>query len=283
MVEITAAAVKSLRERTGAGMMDCKRALQEAGADEERAIDTLRKSGAAMAAKRAEREVAEGTVVIARDEASGAIAMVEVSSETDFVARNQAFMAFAQRAAETALAYGGDGEPRPGEELLDLPEEASLRAELDDLRAKIGENLSLSRFVRYEAPAGSALGSYSHFGSQIGVLIQLEGSQEGAVSLARELAMHIAAADPVGISPDDIPEEERERERRVLEEQAIAEGKPPEIAARIVEGRMRKFFEGTALLWQPFVKDPDRKVSALLEDVGPDVKVKRFVRFAIGG
>ncbi|MCK5411938.1 MAG: translation elongation factor Ts, partial [Gemmatimonadetes bacterium] len=119
--------------------------------------------------------------------------------------------------------------------------------------------------------------------NQIGVLVQLEGSQEDAVSLARELAMHIAAANPAGISPDDIPEEERERERRVLEEQAIAEGKPPEIAARIVEGRMRKFFEGTALLWQPFVKDPDRKVSALLEEAGPDVKVRRFVRFAIGG
>jgi elongation factor Ts len=184
--------VKELRERTGAGMMDCKRALQEAGGDEERAIDILRKSGAAKAAKRAGRDTAEGLVVIARDEGSGAVAMVEVSSETDFVARNQEFMAFARRAAETALAYGGDGEPRPGVELLDHPEE-------------------------------------------------------------------------------------------IYRAQAEKEGKPPEIAARIVEGRMRKFFEGTALLWQPFVKDPDRKVSALVEEAGPDVRVRRFIRFAVGG
>jgi elongation factor Ts len=283
MSEITAAAVKALRERTGAGMMDCKRALQEAGGDEEQAIDILRKSGAAKAAKRSHREVSEGTVAIVRDEATGAVAMVEVASETDFVARNDDFLAFANRAAETALAHAPTGEPRPGEELLDLPPEAPLGTELDDLRARIGENLALTRFVRFEPTPGGTLASYVHFGNRIGVLVELEGAGESTdlTALARDLAMHIAASRPAGISPDDIPEEERERERRVLIEQATAEGKPPEIAEKIVEGRMRKFYEQAALLWQPFVKDPDRKISDLLKEAGADVAVTRFARFDV--
>ena len=283
MTEITAAAVKALRERTGAGMMDCKRALKEAGGDEEKAIDLLRQSGAAKAAKRAHREATEGTVVLARDEATGAVAMVEVSSETDFVARNEEFLAFAERAAATALAEGGEGAARPGEELLDLPADAPLRAELEGLRAKIGENLDLSRFVRYQPAPNALLASYIHFGNRIGVLIELEGTSESAdlANLARDVAMHIAASRPSGITPDDIPEEERERERHVLVEQAAAEGKPPEIAERIVDGRMRKFYEQAALLWQPFVKDPDRKISDLLEEAGPEVAVARFVRFDV--
>ncbi len=286
MTEITAAAVKTLRERTGAGMMDCKRALQEAGGDEEKAIDLLRKSGAAKVAKRAHREATEGTVVLARDEATGAVAMVEVASETDFVARNEDFLAFAERAAATALAEGGEGgegAARPGEELLDLPADAPLRTELDELRGRIGENLVLSRFVRYQPAPDAVLASYIHFGNRIGVLIELEGASESAdlANLARDVAMHIAASRPSGITPDDIPEEERERERRVLVEQAAAEGKPPEIAERIVDGRMRKFYEQAALLWQPFVKDPDRKISDLLEEAGPEVAVARFVRFDV--
>ena len=285
MSEITAAAVKALRERTGAGMMDCKRALQEAGGDEEKAIDLLRQTGAAKAAKRAHREAREGTVVIARDDETGAVAMVEVASETDFVARNEEFLAFARRAAETALAQAQISEIRSGEELLDLPADAPLRDELDGLRATIGENLSLSRFVRYEPSADSLLADYLHFGNRIGVLVELAGAGESAdlSALARDVAMHIAASRPSGISPDDISEEERERERHVLIEQAAAEGKPPQIAEKIVEGRMRKFYEQAALLWQPFVKDPDRKVSQLLEEAGPEVTVVRFARFDVGG
>ncbi len=283
MSEITAAAVKALRERTGAGMMDCKRALQEVGGDEEKAIDLLRQTGAAKAAKRAHRETTEGAIAVARDEKTGAVAMVEVASETDFVARNEEFVAFAERAARTALNEAKNDEPRPGEELLDLPAEAPLRTELDELRAKIGENLALSRFVRYEPSPGSLVASYVHFGNRIGVLIELEGgSDTGDLEpLARDIAMHVAASRPVGITPDDIPAEDRERERHVLIEQAAAEGKPPQIAERIVEGRMRKFYEQAALLWQPFVRDPDRKVSDLLEEAG-GVAVKRFARFDVG-
>lgn len=283
MSEITATAVKALRERTGAGMMDCKRALQEAGGDEEKAIDLLRQSGAAKAAKRAHREATEGTVALARDEETGAVAMVEVASETDFVARNDEFLAFAGRAAETALVAGEEGAPHPGEELLDQPVDKPLRAELDELRAKIGENLVLTRFVRYQPAPGALLASYIHFGNRIGVLVELQGTSESAElpNLARDVAMHIAASRPSGITPEDIPEEERERERRVLVEQAAAEGKPPEIAERIVDGRMRKFYEQAALLWQPFVKDPDRKISDLLEEAGSDVSIARFVRFDV--
>jgi elongation factor Ts len=283
MTEISAAAVKVLRERTGAGMMDCKRALQETGGDDERAIDLLRKSGAAKAAKRADRSASEGIVVAATDDQSGAVAMVQVASETDFVARNEQFIAFAERAAATVLSEATDGGPRTVEELLDAPADAPLGAELDELRATIGENLMLASFARFEPGPESTLASYLHFGNRIGVLLELEGTSESVdlERLARDVAMHIAASRPVGISPDDVPEEEKERERRVLTEQAEAEGKPAEIAERIVEGRMRKFYEQTALLWQPFVKDPDRRISELLEEAGV-VTVKRFARFDVG-
>ena len=282
MSEITAAAVKALRERTGAGMMDCKRALQETGGDEEAAIDLLRKSGAAKAAKRADRTTSEGIVAAAVDEESGAVAMVQVASETDFVARNEQFVAFADRAVRTLLAER-DGEAWTVDDLLDAPAGAPLRAELDELRATIGENLALTAFARYEPGPESTLASYLHFGNRIGVLVELQGTSESTdlERLAHDVALHIAASRPIGISPDDVPEEEKERERRVLTEQAEAEGKPPEIAQRIVEGRMRKFYEQTALLWQPFVKDPDRKISDLLEAAG-DVTVKRFARFDVG-
>jgi elongation factor Ts len=284
MAEISAAAVKSLRERTGAGMMDCKRALTEAGGDEEKAIDLLRQRGAAKAAKRASREATEGAVAIEGDEA-GAVAMVEATCETDFVARNDDFLAFAARAA--ALTAGSpvpEGEVRAGDELLDRPEGDALRAELDGLRARIGENLGLARFVKWEPGAGSVVGRYIHFGNKIGVLVELAGGHEpgAAEEMARDVAMHIAATDPAGISPEDIPEEVRERERAVLGEQAREEGKPPQIVEKIVEGRMRKFYEQNALLYQAFVKDPDMTIGELLASAPGDLSVRRFVRFGVG-
>lgn len=286
MTEITASDVKALRDRTGAGMMDCKRALQEADGDEERAIDLLRQKGAAKAAKRAEREAEEGTIRIARTDAD-AVVMVEVTSETDFVARNDEFVAFADRAARTALSPEvASGAPRDGDELLDLPEDAPLREELNALRARIGEKMVLGRFVKWTVPDDAVVGSYVHFGSKIGVLVELGGVAEPTQELerlARDVAMHVAATDPVGVRPEDIPEEERERERAVLEEQAEAEGKPPEIVEKIVEGRMRKFFEENALLEQGFVKDPDTTVGELVDEAAPEgVGVRRFVRFEIG-
>jgi elongation factor Ts len=285
MAEISAAAVKSLRDRTGAGMMDCKRALEEAAGDEEKAIDLLRQRGAAKAAKRAARETSEGAVAIEGDD-DGPVAMVEVTCETDFVARNDEFLEFAGRAALIAADAGGDeGEVREGGELLDLPEAEALRTELQGLLAKIGENLDVGRFVRWVPGAGSVIGRYIHFGNKIGVLVELAGGHErtAATEMARDVAMHIAATDPAGISPEDIPEEARERERAVLGEQARQEGKPPQIVEKIVEGRMRKFYEQNALLYQAFVKDSDTTIGELLESAPGSLEVLRFVRFEVGG
>ncbi len=285
MAEISAAAVKSLRDRTGAGMMDCKRALEEAAGDEEKAIDLLRQRGAAKAAKRAARETSEGAVAIEGDD-DGPVAMVEVTCETDFVARNDEFLEFAGRAALIAADAGGDeGEVREGGELLDLPEAEALRTELQGLLAKIGENLDVGRFVRWVPGAGSVIGRYIHFGNKIGVLVELAGGHErtAATEMARDVAMHIAATDPAGISPEDIPEESRERERAVLGEQARQEGKPPQIVEKIVEGRMRKFYEQNALLYQAFVKDSDTTIGELLESAPGSLEVLRFVRFEVGG
>ncbi len=281
MAEITATAVKALRDRTGAGMMDCKRALEEAGGDEERAIDLLRQRGAAKAAKRAGRQTSEGTVQIVASEDGSAAAMAEVSSETDFVARNQEFVEYAERVAEVTLGADlASGVPVPGDEFLARSDAERLRKRLNELRAKIGENVGVARVARLEAGPEEVIGRYLHFGNRIGVLIVLTGG--GNEELARELAMHVAAAAPVAVRPEDIPEELRDRERTVLLEQARSEGKPPEIVERIVEGRMRKFYEEQALLWQGFVKDPDRQVRDLLAEAGEDVDVRRFVRFEVG-
>lgn len=281
MAEITATAVKALRDRTGAGMMDCKRALEEAGGDEERAIDLLRQRGAAKAAKRAGREASEGTVQIAAADDGAAAAIVEVSSETDFVARNEEFVAYAERVAEAVLeAELPAGEPVPGDEFLGRPDAEGMRKRLNELRAKIGENVGVARVARIEAGPDEVLGRYVHFGNRIGVVLVLTGG--GDEELARELAMHVAATAPVAVRPEDIPEEMRDRERTVLLEQARSEGKPPEIVEKIVEGRMRKFYEEQVLLWQGFVKDPDRSVKDLLAEAGEGVDVRRFVRFEVG-
>jgi elongation factor Ts len=263
-------------------MMDCKRALQEAGGDEEQAIDVLRQWGAAKSAKRTGREMREGAVLI--EFGDGAVAMVAVSSETDFVARNQAFKEFSSRLAQqTAAADLADGEIFSGESLLLQPAFARLKEELEGLTAKFGENLEVQKAVRYEVGEGT-VGSYLHFGSRIGALVELQGTEsEDVADLARELAMHVAATNPTAVSPNDIPEEEQRRERAVLAEQAKLEGKPERIVDKIVEGRMRKYFEENALLIQGFVKDPDTKISELLASRDPELRVRRFVRFEIGG
>jgi len=282
MAAITAAAVKSLRDRTGAGMMDCKKALLEAGGDEEQAIDLLRQWGSAKAAKRAEREMTEGVVAVV--EGPTGTGMVAVSSETDFVARNQDFQDFAQRlAAHVGSADLPDGEVVTGEKLLASPGFEDFADELAALRATIGENLEVQTAVRMQAKEGGELGSYLHFGGRIGVLVELTGAATDVSGLARDLAMHVAATNPMGVSPDDIPQADRERERAVLVEQAKAEGKPEHIAEKIVEGRMRKYFEENTLLKQGFVKDPDTSIEDLVASHGSDVSVSRFVRFAIGG
>lgn len=262
-------------------MMDCKKALQEARGDEEQAIDLLRKWGAARAAKRSERATSEGLVHV--EERDGRYAMVAVASETDFVARNDEFGDFVARLARQVLASGDvpEGETIDGEALLEHGGFQTLAEEVVELRARIGENITVEQAVRLEPHERSSAASYVHFGGKIGVLVELAGGSDHEEA-ARDVAMHVAATDPIGVSPDDIPSEERERERRLLAEQAKEEGKPASIVEKIVEGRMRKFYEQNALLLQPFVKDQDVTIQALLNGVAEGLTVRRFVRFQIG-
>ncbi len=282
MTQITAGAVKALRDRTGAGMMDCKRALIESEGDAERAIDLLRKAGAAKAAKREARAVSEGTIRIEiRD---GCASMVEVLSETDFVARSEAFEGFSRDLADRLHDLPvQDGETVQGDALLQIEGGDAIEGRLNELRVQVGENVQVGRAVRYDLGENGAFASYVHFGNRIGVLVEVSDSGDAAIEAARGIAMHAAATNPRGVSPDDIPEEEVERERKLLTEQALEQGKPASITEKIVEGRMRKFYEENALLWQAYVRDPDMKVRDVLREAGEDLAVRRFVRFEVGG
>ena len=270
-MSVAAETVRQLRERTGAGMMECKKALIETGGDLDAAAELMRKQGLAKADKKATRIAAEGVIAIARSEDGCAAVMVEVNCETDFVAREQDFQAFSQAVAERALA----GRPASLEALL----QARLGAETVEERrrslvAKIGENLSVRRFSRVEAPGH--LGAYRH-GTRIGALVALKGGDAG---LAHDLAMHVAASSPRYLSTREVPQEVMAKEREILTQQAQGEGKPPEIVAKMVEGRLRKALGEITLLGQPFVKDPDLTVEKLLKGAGAEVVA--FERFEVG-
>ena len=268
-MEIKPAQVKELRERTGVGMMDCKKALVESGGDLDAAVEYLRKAGQAKADKKAGRIAAEGRVIIA--EASGRYALLEVNAETDFVAGDENFLEFANMVGETIVRE----QPADVAELMATSVgETTLEEARTALIAKIGENISVRRFELLE-PAGT-VGSYVHQ-NRIGVLVELEGATD---DLAKDVAMQIAATSPQFVSADDVPEQERAREREILEAQAMQEGKPAEIVAKMVEGRLRKHFDEITLLGQPFVKNPDQKVRDLLKGAG--ASVTRFVRYAVG-
>jgi elongation factor Ts len=269
---ITADAVKQLRERTGAGMMECKRALVETSGDLDAAADLMRKQGLAKADKKAARVAAEGVIAIAQSHDGRAAAMVEVNCETDFVAREQDFRAFAQEVATLALAK----RPASLEALLALP---LLSGETVDERrralvAKIGENIGLRRYAVVQAPG--RLGAYVH-GTRIGALVAVEGAE---ASLAHDLAMHVAASNPKYLSPEHVAPELIAKERAFLTEQAREEKKPPEIIAKMVEGRLRKTLNEITLTGQPFVKDPDVSIEKLLKAAA--ATVTSFERFEVG-
>ena len=270
-MSITAEMVKQLRERTGAGMMECKKALVESNGDLDAAAELMRKQGLAKADKKSARVAAEGVIVIERSADGHAAAMVEVNCETDFVAREQDFTAFASELAKRAIA----DRPANLEALL----EASLGAETVDacrraLVAKIGENITVRRFAVLASE--QHLGAYLH-GTRIGVLVALKGGSE---TLAHDLAMHIAASNPKYLSMQEVPAEVMAKEREILTEQAQGEGKPPEIVAKMVEGRLRKSLGEITLLGQPFVKDPDLTVEKLLKSAGATVTA--YERFEVG-
>ena len=271
-MSIPADAVKQLRERTGAGMMECKKALVETKGDLDAAAELMRKQGLAKADKKATRVAAEGVVALARAADAEAAALVEVNCETDFVAREQDFRAFAQAVAECALAL------RPADlgalAQAPLASGETVEERRRNLIAKIGENVSVRRFVVLSSP--SFLGAYVH-GTRIGALVALEG---GTASVAYDLAMHVAASNPRYVNAAQVPAEIVAKEREILTSQAQGEGKPPEIVAKMVEGRLRKVLAEITLAGQPFVKDPDVTVEKLLK--GATARVLAFERFEVG-
>ncbi len=273
-MNITAEAVKQLRERTGAGMMECKKALVETKGDLEAAAELMRRQGLAKADKRAARVAAEGVIAIERAHDGRSAAMVEVNCETDFVARQQDFCAFAREVAARALAT------HPGSLAALLEARLSGGETIDERRralvAKIGENIGVRRFALLAA--ATHLGAYLHGNSQrIGALVALEG---GGPELAHDLAMHVAASNPKYVKTADVPAEVVAKEREILTEQAQSTGKPPEIVTKMVEGRLRKSLGEMTLAGQPFVKDPDIAVEKLLK--GAHANVTAFERFEVG-
>lgn len=266
---ITAAQVKALREATGAGMMDCKRALTETGGDAEAARNLLRKKGAAAAEKKAGRAAAEGVIAVAHG--SGAVAIAEVNCETDFVSRREDFREYAASIAQTVA----DAAPGALDELMALEVDGqSLEQTRQDAVARIGENISVRRFERIEPNGDAAV--YVH-NDRIGVVVDIEG---GDAELGKNVAMHVAAMRPQHVSPDDVPAEIVERERAFLSDQASDSGKPPEIIARMVEGRLRKFLDGICLSGQIYVRDSKLTVAKLL--ASQKARVHGFVRFEVG-
>jgi len=270
---ISAAQVKELRQRTGCGMMECKKALVEADGDMDAAAEDLRKSGLAKADKKAGRVAAEGLIVVEVGGDGKSAVMVEVNSETDFVAKKAEFQDFTRAVAKCVLADA----PADLDALmaLSLSDDETVEEARRSLIATIGENINVRRFVRRDATGGN-LSSYLH-GDRIGVLVEVEG---GDAALARDVAMHVAASKPVCVDESGVPQDVLDKEKDIFSAQAAASGKPPEIVEKMVSGRIRKFLGEITLVGQAFVKDPDQTVGKLLKGAG--ATVKGFDRFELG-
>ncbi|MFS0787002.1 translation elongation factor Ts [Shouchella sp. 1P09AA] len=272
---VTASMVKELREKTGAGMMDCKKALVEVDGDMDKAVDFLREKGIAKAEKKSDRVAAEGLASVVTSGNKAVI--VEVNSETDFVAKNENFQALVKELAEHVLAEN----PATVEEALEQNFKGGSETVLTHINssiAKIGEKLSLRRFTVVEKEDGDVFGSYLHMGGRIGVLTLIGSSSDE--ELAKDVAMHVAAINPTYVSRDEVTGDVVDREREVLKQQALNEGKPENIVEKMVEGRLSKFFEQVCLLDQPFVKDGDQKVGKYVQS--KKASVKTFVRYEVG-
>jgi elongation factor Ts len=291
MAEITAGLVKELREKSGVGMMDCKRALTETNGDIESAMDWLRTKGLSKAAKKADRVAAEGLVAaVVRNDGKGMTgAVIELNAETDFVARNAMFQAAALATAEAALTAGGDVEAIAAAKTKDGEPVGEM---ITNLIATIGENMRLRRAARFTVPVG-AVALYVHNQTapglgRIGVLVAVEGEGDQAVltDLGRRIAMHVAATAPLSLSPDDLDQAAIEHEKAIFTEQALESGKPANVVEKMVEGRIRKFLEEVVLLKQAFVMNPDQTVEQLVAEtaktLGSPVKVVGFTRLALG-
>jgi elongation factor Ts len=281
---ISAQDVKSLRDRTGAGMADCKKALEEASGDMEGAIEILRKKGAATAAKRADKAANEGVVATAISDDRHRAAIVEVNCETDFVARNEEFSTFTRNLAKYVL----DNEPADMESLLAGEMEGkSVQTWLNELLGKFSERIEIKRYELVKTEGGF-VADYVHNGDKLGVLIELSGSgdAEATSAIARDIAMQVAAMNPAYVNREAVPESVLEKEREIYREQTINEGKKPEFADKIIAGRLEKYFTDACLLEQTFVKDSSKLIRDVLADfsknAGNDVTVVRFTRFNLG-
>jgi elongation factor Ts len=286
MASITAGMVKDLRDKTGAGMMDCKTALGETNGDMEAAIDWLRKKGISKAAKKAGRAAAEGLVGVAVGNDAGAL--VEVNAETDFVARNEEFKGFVKSAAQLALEEGGDLDRLLKRKIGS----ASVQQTLSELVAKIGENLSVRRTIALAVDPG-VVAAYVHNASspelgKIGVLVALKSiaDKQKLAALGKQIAMHIAAAAPLALTPAHLPIDVVDRERAIQTEIAKQSGKSEDVIEKMMEGRMRKFYEETVLLQQTFVIDGETRIEKVIEkaskDLGAPIEIAGFVRFQVG-
>lgn len=278
MSTITASDVKRLREATGVGMMDCKKALAEANGDFEAAIELLRKKGQKVAAKRAERDATEGAIATASTDDNTTAVLVEVNSETDFVARNETFTTFADAIAQLALRE----RPADLDALLALDFEGgrTVGETVTDMTGKIGEKIDIRRFALLDAADGNTVVSYIHPGAKLGVLVEMTGTGESAQDAGRDVAMQAAALNPVAATRDEVPQEVQEKELEIGREAARNEGKPENILDRIAQGKLERYFKDNVLVEQPFVKDSSKSVKQMLAEAKTDLV--RFVRFALG-
>lgn len=290
---ITASMVKDLREITGAGMMDCKKALEETGGDIEKAVDVLRTKGLADLAKKAGRATNEGLVATWVSESAKIAAMVEVNCETDFVARNADFQTFVSAIAEQVAIDAPDG-IREGAAALFAQQwrrnpTLTVEQALGEVVGRLGENMGVSRFVRYEVIGDGVVGAYVHGLGRIGVLVELAGGEASdptVAALAKDVAMHIAAASPICVLREEVPSEIVEHEMSIYTAQAEQSGKPENIQEKMAAGRLDKYYREVCLVEQAFVKDPEKSVAQLVAEAskatGKDLKVVRFDRFVLG-
>jgi len=287
MSQTSAKAVKELRDKTGVGMMDCKKALDESGGDMQKAVEYLRKKGAALAAKRAEREASEGVVIVKINDAADTGIILELNCETDFVARGDDFTGFARTIAQTAL----DGSVDSAEKMMSISlGEAYDGEKVEDaiktMTGKLGEKIQLKRLA-YIRSEGGLVAGYVHPGSKLGSIVEISGGNSAeAVVLAKDIAMQVAAATPVVVDRSSVPAEYIEKEKEIYRQQALAQGKPEKFVDKIIAGRLEKYFQEEVLLEQAFIKDSNTKVSDVLNEFTKQydmpITVNSFMRYQLG-
>ena len=287
MSQISAKAVKELRDKTGVGMMDCKKALDETAGDMQKAVEYLRKKGAALAAKRAGREAREGVVIVKINDISDVGIILELNCETDFVARGDAFTGFAEAIAQSALDSGVDSvDKMMSVSLGETFDGESVEDSIKNMTGKLGEKIELKRLGYINADGGLVAG-YVHPGSKLGSMVEVAGGNSSeALVLAKDIAMQVAAAAPIVVERSMVPEEYIEKEKEIYRQQALSQGKPEKFVDKIITGRMEKYFQEVALLEQAFIKDSDAKVQDVLagfaKQYGMPITVNSFIRYQLG-